>query len=191
MTTTRIRPLEPPYSPPVTAALEQVMPSGVAPLLLFRSLAVNEHVFLRMMAGSLLDQGAISLREREIVIDRTCARCGSEYEWGVHMAFFRHRVGFTEEEVGATCAADAESTVFPPRERLLLKLVDALHDTGRVEDRLWYALWAEWTESQLIEIVALVGFYHLVSFFKNAFELPPEPYAPPFPGVPGRERGAI
>jgi hypothetical protein len=44
MTTTRIRPLDPPYSPPVTAALEQVMPSGVAPLLLFRSLAVNERV---------------------------------------------------------------------------------------------------------------------------------------------------
>jgi hypothetical protein len=42
MTTTRIRPLDPPYSPPVTAALEQVMPSGVAPLLLFRNLAVNE-----------------------------------------------------------------------------------------------------------------------------------------------------
>jgi hypothetical protein len=192
MTTTRIRPLEPPYSPPVAAALGQVMPSGVAPLLLFRSLAVNERVFLRMMAGSLLDRGAISLREREIVIDRTCARCGSAYEWGVHISFFRHRVGFTEEEVGATCAADPESTVFTPRERLLLRLVDALHDTGRVEDRLWYALRTEWTESQLIEIVALVGFYHLVLVLHECFRAAPGALRPAVPRRPrARARGNL
>lgn len=79
----RIAPLEPPYSPPVQAALDRIMPKGVPPLALFRTIAVNEPVFLRVMAGGLLDRGSISLREREIVIDRTCARCGSEYEWGV------------------------------------------------------------------------------------------------------------
>ena len=31
---------------------------------------------------------ALSLREREIVIDRVCARCGCAYEWGVHVAAF-------------------------------------------------------------------------------------------------------
>jgi len=189
MMTARICPLEPPYSPQVAAALERVMPPGVAPLLLFRSLAVNERVFLRMIAGSLLDRGSITLREREIVIDRTCARCGSAYEWGVHMAFFHERVGFTDAEVAATCAADVASNVFTPREHLLLRLVDALHDTGRVEDRLWDELRVEWAEPQLIEIVALVGFYHLISFFTNAFELPPEPYAPPFPGTPASRTG--
>jgi alkylhydroperoxidase family enzyme len=56
------------------------------PLALFRALAVNERVFLRMIAGRLLDRGSLSLRERELVIDRTCFRCGSEYEWGVHVA---------------------------------------------------------------------------------------------------------
>lgn len=103
----RIAPLEPPYSPPVQAALDRIMPKGVPPLALFRTLAVNERVFLRVMAGGLLDRGSISLREREIVIDRTCARCGSEYEWGVHVAFFAERVGFTPEQVAATCGAEA------------------------------------------------------------------------------------
>ncbi|HEV7760231.1 MAG TPA: hypothetical protein VGO78_14620 [Acidimicrobiales bacterium] len=31
------------------------------------------------------------MRDREIVIDRTCARCGCQYEWGVHVAFFGDR----------------------------------------------------------------------------------------------------
>ncbi len=100
MATARIAPLDPPYSAPVSAALDAIMPKGVAPLRLFRTLAVNERVFLRIMAGGLLDRGSITLREREIVIDRTCARCGSEYEWGVHVAFFGESVGLTREAGG-------------------------------------------------------------------------------------------
>ena len=35
----------------------------IAPLVLFRTLAVNERVFLRLMAGGLLDRGSIPLRD--------------------------------------------------------------------------------------------------------------------------------
>jgi len=140
MTQARIAPLEPPYAPPVQAALDRIMPPGVPPLALFRTLAVNERVFLRVMAGGLLDRGSISLREREIVIDRTCARCGSEYEWGVHVVLFAERVGLTAAQVAATCAPEPEADAFPDRERLLIRLVDALHDRARVDDALWAAL---------------------------------------------------
>lgn len=185
MTTARIAPLEPPYSPPVQAALDRIMPKGVPPLALFRTLAVNERVFLRVMAGGLLDRGSISLREREIVIDRTCARCGSEYEWGVHVAFFAERVGFTPEQVAATCGAEVSAGAFPDRERLLIRLVDALHDEARVGDPLWAALRVEWTEEQVIELIALAGFYHVISFVTNALRIPPEPYGARFPRMDG------
>ena len=188
MAPARIAPLEPPYSPPVAAALARIMPPGVPPLTLFRTLAVNERVFLRVMAGGLLDRGSIGLRERELVIDRTCARCGSEYEWGVHVAFFAQRVGLTPEQVAATCAPVDEAGALPPRERLLLRLVDALHDEGRVDDALWAALRAEWSDEQLIELVALAGFYHLISFVTNALRLPPEAYGARFP--PGTDPAA-
>jgi len=181
MTQARIAPLEPPYSEPVQAALDRITPKGVPPLALFRTLAVNERVFLRVMAGGLLDRGSISLREREMVIDRTCARCGSEYEWGVHVAFFAERVGFTPEQVAATCGAEASAGAFPDRERLLIRLVDALHDEARVDDALWTALRVEWTEEQVIELVALVGSYHLISFVTNALRISPEPYGARFP----------
>ena len=181
MTDARIAPLQPPYTEAVSAALEKIMPPGVDPLVLFRTLAVNERVFLRLMAGGLLDRGSITLREREIVIDRTCARCRSEYEWGVHMAFFGDRVGFTPEQRAGTCASDPATSGFPPREQLLLRLVDELHDTSHVSDALWSELRAEWREPQLIELVALVGFYHLIAFCTNAFRIPREPYGACFP----------
>jgi len=183
MSGARIVALEPPYPEAVAAAFDRVMPEGVPPLVLFRTLAVNERVFLGLMASRFLGRGSITLREREIVIDRTCARCGSEYEWGVHVAFYRDRAGLTEAQIAGTCAADPAASAFPPRERLLLRLVDELHDTSAVSDALWQELRAEWTDEQLIELVVLVGRYHLISFVTNAFRLPREPYAPRLSGA--------
>lgn len=181
MTAPRIPPLEPPYSAPVAAALARIMPEGVPPLALFRTLAVNERVFLRVMNSGLLDRGTLSIREREIVIDRTCFRCGSEYEWGVHVAFFGPRAGFTEEEIRDLCAEDPEATAFAPRERLLLRLCDELHATATIGDELWTALAREYTPEQRIELVVLAGQYHLIAFATNALRLDGEPFAARFP----------
>src|SRR4051812_18157539 len=91
----RIAPAEPPYEPQIAAELDRIMPSGVPPLVLFRTLAKNPRIFARIFAGGLLDKGALRLRQREIVIDRTTGRLGCEYEWGVHIAFFAERAGLT------------------------------------------------------------------------------------------------
>ena len=98
----RIAPLNPPYAPDIQAAFDAIMPAGVDPLVLFRTLAVNTRVYGRFRAGGLLDRGLLTLRQREIVIDRTCALNGCEYEWGVHIAFFAAKVKFTPEQIAAT-----------------------------------------------------------------------------------------
>lgn len=180
MTDSRIRPIEPPYSPATTEAFARVMPEGVPPLVLFRALAVNERVLLRVMAGGLLDRGSLTLREREIVIDRTCFRCGSEYEWGVHVTFFGPRAAFTPDEIRDLCVEDPEATVFGPRERLLLRLCDELHATSHVGDGLWTALAKEWSPEQLVELVVLAGYYHAIAFATNALRLPLEPFGARF-----------
>ena len=92
MTAPRIEPISPPYPAPLQAAFDRIMPPGVPPLLLFTTLARVPRIYDRFRAASLLDRGPVSLRHREIVIDRTCARCGCAYEWGVHVAFFAQRV---------------------------------------------------------------------------------------------------
>ena len=55
----RIAPAEAPYPPQIAAELARIMPAGVEPLVLFRTLARNPRVFERMFAGGLLDKGAL------------------------------------------------------------------------------------------------------------------------------------
>jgi alkylhydroperoxidase family enzyme len=183
MTESRIAPAEPPYSAAAAEVFARVMPEGVPPLALFRVLARNERVLLRMMAGGLLDRGSLGLRERELVIDRTCFRCGSEYEWGVHVAFFGPRVGFGEVEARDLCADDPEATAFAPRERLLLRLCDELHASATVSDALWAELAGAYSAEQLVELVVLAGYYHAISFVTNALRVPLEPFAARFPSA--------
>jgi alkylhydroperoxidase family enzyme len=177
----RIAPLEPPFPSDTQKAFDAIMPPGTPPLVLFTTLARNPRVFERFRAGSLLDKGSISLREREIVIDRTTARCGSEYEWGVHVAFFAERAELNSDQVRATAHGGADDTAWTLREALLIRLVDALHDDAQVDDELWTRLAAEFSDAQLLELVVLIGFYHTVSFVTNALRLPLESYAARFP----------
>lgn len=177
----RIAPLEPPFPPDIQKTFDAIMPPGTPPLVLFTTLARNPRVFERFRAGSLLDKGSITLREREIVIDRTTARCGSEYEWGVHVAFFAERAELSTNEIRATVRGGADDSAWSARESRLIRLVDALHDEAQVSEELWKGLCAEFGDEQLLELIVLIGFYHTVSFVTNALRLSPEPYATRFP----------
>lgn len=76
----RVDPLMPPFAPMCRRLFDKIMPPGVALLSLFTTLARVPRIFDRFRAGSLVDRGPMSLRHREIVIDRTCARCWCAYE---------------------------------------------------------------------------------------------------------------
>lgn len=182
MDTSRIEPLEPPFSDHVKSTLDRLMPPGVPPLALFTTLARSERAFSRFMAASLLDKGPVALRDREIMICRTCARCGSEYEWGVHIAFFSGRAGLTEAEIAATVEPGV-SACWGRRERLIVRLADELHDTSTIGDALWAELRPEFPDEQVLELILLAGFYHTVSFLTNGLKLPLERHAARFPQV--------
>ena len=133
--TTRLAPLEPPYDEEVAATLAAMMPPGVPPLLLFRTIAHNPRVLAKIRASNLLDRGSLERRHREIVILRTTARCGCEYEWGVHVAFFAARVGLGDAEVAATVHGGADHPAWSEAERTLIRLADELHDGARISRR--------------------------------------------------------
>lgn len=178
----RIAPLEPPFEPAVADELAHWMPPGspVPPLALFRTLATDRTLAQAMWPlGSFLlsKRFALSLREREIVIDRVCARCGCEYEWGVHVAAFGGAAGLDERQVVATLAPACDATAWSEREALLVRAVDALHDAARIDDALWRALAAHYTPQQLLELLVLCGWYHLISFVSNGAGVALEPWA--------------
>ena len=177
----RIAPAALPYDPAIAEALQRIMPPGVEPLVLFRTMARSPRVFTKMFAGGLLDKGPLSLRQREIVIDRTTARLGAEYEWGVHIALFAERVGFGATEVAATVHGPADTVCWPAAEQALLALVDDLVDRRTIADATWTALAAQFDEAQILEAIALAGYYHTISFLCRGLDLPLETWAARFP----------
>src|ERR1700683_2855601 len=97
----RLAALQPPYAPDIQQQFDRIM-RGAPPLMLFRVMASNPRAWEKFRAGSLLDRGPLTLREREIVIDRTCALNRCEYEWGVHVTTFAQAAGLSGAEIRAT-----------------------------------------------------------------------------------------
>jgi alkylhydroperoxidase family enzyme len=181
----RIAPLAPPYPDRVAEDFAALMPPGVPPIALFRTLAKNPRVLRRVRRGGLLDPGSITIRQREIVILRTTARAGAEYEWGVHAAFFGGAAGLGEAETAATVLAGPDAPCWSEEEALLVRLADELHEDARPSDDTWTALGAHFAEDQLIELLALAGLYRAISYAVNGTRIELEPGALRFPPRPG------
>ena len=180
---TRIAPAFPPYEPVIATELERIMPPGVEPLLLFRTLARSPRVFGRIFAGGFLDKSPFSLRQREILIDRTTARLGCEYEWGVHIALFGQRVGFGDSEIAALVHGPADAACWASDERALIALVDDLVDQHMIRPATWEAASQHFAEAQLLEAIAITGFYHMITFLCRGLDLPLESYGARFPSA--------
>jgi alkylhydroperoxidase family enzyme len=176
----RIAPLEPPYAPEIQGQFDRIM-RGAPPLVLFRVVASNARAWEKFRAGGLLDPGPLSLREREIVIDRTCARTRCEYEWGVHVAIFADAAHLTAEQVRATVLGAADAACWSESEQALIAAVDALHDRATLSDAEFKALSAHYDDAKIFEIILLCGFYRTVSYFANGLDLPLEAKAARFP----------
>jgi alkylhydroperoxidase family enzyme len=180
----RVNPVEPPYSQPVGERLAAMMPPGVPPLLLFRTFARN-FPMTAAQAGwggyELSRQLSLSLRDREIIIDRTCARCGCEYEWGVHVAYFAERADLSGAQVASLSYGGASDSCWTSdRDRLLIEAADALHDAADIGDDLWLRLAALFSDEQLLDLLMLAGWYHAICFTANGARVAREDWAPRF-----------
>lgn len=182
----RIAPAVPPYAPSIEAALAGMMPRNapVPPLALFRTfvrhaqLAGAMHGLGRFLLGRDL---ALGIRVRELVIHRVCARCGCEYEWGVHAASFAARAGLTPAQLAATVHGQPGDAVWSAEDTLVLRLVDELHDGATVSDDLWAALSASFSDEQKLELLLLTGWYHAIAYLANGVRVAPEDWAQRFP----------
>ncbi len=180
----RIAPLEPPYDPEIQQQFDRIM-RGAPPLMLFRVVAGNARAWEKFRAGSLLDRGPLTLRQREIVIDRTCALTGCEYEWGVHVATFADAARLTDEQVRATVLGEADAPCWSESEQALIAAVDALHVRATLSDAEFKALSAHYEDAKMFEIILLCGFYRTVSYLANGLDMPIEEKAARFPKAAG------
>ena len=160
----RLAPIQEPYEPEVADALRRLMGGAdVEPLALFRTIAHHPQLLdrFRAIGSTLLSFGTLAPDERETLIQRTTARCGAGYEWGVHAALFAPALGLGEDWLAATWSGGAGDAAFSERQRTLVRLADALHDSAEIDDELWRELEAGWSAEQIVEALCIAGFYHL------------------------------
>lgn len=176
-----LMPVPEPFEPDVAAALSRYPHRDGYLIQLFRVFA-NSPRFLERGTVNLLDRGSpLPMRERELVILRTCANNDCEYEWGVHATAFGAHVGFTPEEIRATRLENADADCWSSRERILLRAVDDLCARSTLEDKTLELVQATWNLAEQLEIFALCGNYHTISFVANASRLPGEAFGARFP----------
>ena len=179
----RMEAASPPFAPEVQSRLDQVMPKGVPPLHLFATLARDSRLFERFIAGGLLDQGHLTLRQRELVIDRITALSGSEYEWGVHVTFFAKRAGLSKAEVAATARDGSANPIWNDADRALLAACEQLHQSCSIDDAAWAALAEHFADEAILEVIMVAGFYRTVSYLTNSLKLPLERFGARFPAA--------
>jgi alkylhydroperoxidase family enzyme len=177
----RIAPVEAPYDGETAAGLDQLGP----PIQLFRILARRPDR-ARAIAGwgsyYLSRRVALTLRQRELIIDRTTALCRADYEWGVHIAVFADKADLTSEQIDSLARSSAEDDCWTdPADRAVLNAVDDLYRSHDLGDETWAELVAQIGEDGAVDLVLICGWYHAISFAVRALRLPPEPHTPAFP----------
>ena len=156
------------------AAAATARATGREPLRVFTTLGRHPRLFRTWLrfSATLMFRGDLPAADRELVTLRTAWRCGSWYEWAQHAGLAR-RAGLGEDDV-ARVVDDAAAPTWAPRQRLLLRATDELHDDRVISDRTWRALAAELTERQLIELCLLVGHYEMLAMTLNSLGVEPE-----------------
>jgi 4-carboxymuconolactone decarboxylase len=189
----RILPLSPPYEPEIDAALRRAAPpwrADAEPLTLFRIWALHPRLgeAVAEVGRFLLGEGQLEPRDRELLLLRVCALAGAEYEWGVHACGYSPRSGLSDETIRATASSPTDDSRWSRRERLLLRLADELEGAGDVSDALFAELREIWTESEILELLLVAGFYRFVAFTVRTTRVPLERWAPRFPDDAPRNR---
>lgn len=178
----RVRPAPSPLPADIQGAIDAVM-RGREPLVLFTTLARDRRLFFKLFNSGLLDQGHLTIRQREIVIDRVTAQCNAEYEWGVHVAAYATNAGLTAPQIESLVKGDANEEHWSDEDQVLIRLCDSLQASCSVDDELWERLTHIHSEEAIIELLMLAGYYRMVSYLVNGLRLPLEPNAPRFADI--------
>jgi alkylhydroperoxidase family enzyme len=113
--------------------------------------------------------GAISPRERELVVLRVAWLCRAPYEWGEHVEIAK-LAGLNAEEIERVTQGSS-ATGWTDHERAILRGVEELLGDQSMSDDTWNALARTWNEAAMIELPVLVGIYHLMALQQNSLKI--------------------
>lgn len=178
---------EPPYDPDTIRNIQNTAFKGLSPLNL--RLALAHHPLLgsafQSMAHVVLFKCEVAERLREIAIIRTGALTRSEYEWGMHVSIYGEKCGLDQAAIDdlTLCSTWTElrADLWNAEERLVIRMVDELHNHSTVSDQAWEQLNQAFAKEQVIELIFASSFYHMAAFFLNSAAVPLEEGQARFP----------
>ena len=139
---------------------------------ILKTLAHHPKMFKRWLpfANHVLFKSTLSPRIREIIILRTGWLCCSEYEWTQHVRIGREEAGMKDVDFKAleTGASDPH---WNGEESVVLRAVEELIPNKCISDEVWKEMSKHFDHMQIIDIVAAVGNYTLVSMMLNTFNV--------------------
>jgi 4-carboxymuconolactone decarboxylase len=113
----------------------------------------------------LLTKPALDPRLRELAVLRVAHRTTCSYEWAQH-ARMADRVGISRDEVAAV-----RDGTFDGLEADVLAAVDQCVDDACIDDETWARLASQLDETQLVELVFVIGTYAGLAMAFNSFGL--------------------
>jgi alkylhydroperoxidase family enzyme len=124
----------------------------------------------QMDLGTVLFEGRIPARERELAVLRVAWLSQSPYEWGQHVEI-GGRYGLTSEEI-ARIIQGSSAPEWGEHEAAILRGVEELLADYALSDATWEVLAKSWDEAQLIEFPMMVGQYVATAFVQNSLRIP-------------------
>ena len=127
--------------------------------------------------GAAIFNGVLPARDREVLILRTAWLTKCRVQWAYHEAPAA-RAGLTERDIAAIVEGP-DSPALEAWDRVLVRVIDQLHESGRIDDPMWQLLADRYTTEQLIEVPLIAGHYVMIAYAVNSFGTPvPEGSAP-------------
>ena len=133
--------------------------------------------------GNFVQNHTIPTRERELLILRTAWLSRGDYIWGRHNLMGQD-AGLTKQEISRVTAGP-DAAGWSEFDAALLRAADELHTIRFVSHATWNTLAQRYPESQLREVVLIVGNYTQLSMFQNTLGAQLEPG---IDGLPGEAR---
>jgi alkylhydroperoxidase family enzyme len=124
-------------------------------------------------------ESTLPARDREILMLRIGWLCWCEYEFGAHTRIAKS-VGLTDEEI-KRITEGPKAAGWDLFDATLLQAVDELHADAFITDATWNALAKRYNKQQLMDVVATVGQYNMVSMFLNSLGVQLDAGMPGFP----------
>ena len=125
------------------------------------------------LGTALLTKTSIPRRTAELMVITVGARWKAEFEWYAHARMAREN-GVPDSVISAIGAGE-EPSFDREDDAAMYRVARELAETGRLEDATYEAAERVVGPRGMVEVTSLCGFYTLISFLLNAFDVPVPP----------------